>query len=254
VAVVTRADEAGEPLGMGLAARGFHVLHLPVMRIESAADSQGLTSAVRRLSDFDWVVVASANGARALGEALQREGLAWLAGEGAPRVCAVGPATAGALEEEGIPVALVPARFVAEGVLESMDRQGGLAGLRILIPRPPEARDVLTAGFRERGAVVEEVEAYRNVPDPEGLRALRAVVGGGEVDLLTLTSGSAARRVAEAMGGLTVECRVAAIGPATAEAAREVGLPVDAVADPHTVEGLLQVCTNLFAPGAPRED
>ena len=64
----------------------------------------------------------------------------------------------------------------------------------------------------------------------------------GEVDAVTFTSSSTVRNLAalldgdlEALRGAVVAC----IGPATAEAAREAGLPPDVVAEEASVDGLV---------------
>lgn len=248
---VTRPASDDERLGSLLRGMGARVIHTPAIRILPAEDPGPLRRAVWELEGFDWLVVASGNAARALGRALVDTGRTWPdAGGDAPRVCAVGPATAGVLAEEGIDVDLIPERFVAEGILQAMEREGHLEGMRVLVPRAPGGRDVLPEGLRLRGAEVVEVEAYRNVPDEEGLELLREWHALGRLDAIALTAGSAARRVQEVVGRDPGRVRIVAIGPATAGAAAEVGLPVHAVADPYTAEGLSLACVEALR-GAP---
>jgi uroporphyrinogen-III synthase len=249
---ITRPAADDERLGSLLQDLGARVVHTPAIRILPAADPGPLRRAMWELEGFDWVVVASGNGARALARALVDVGRSWPpAGDDAPRVCAVGPATAAILEDEGLPVDLIPDRFVAEGILQSMEREGHLEGMRVLVPRAPGGRDVLPDGLRRRGAEVVEVEAYRNVPDEEGLALLREWHTLDRLDAVALTAGSAARRVQEVLGRDPGRVRIAAIGPATAGAAAEVGLPVHAVADPYTAEGLARACVEALTEGPP---
>src|SRR3972149_1868866 len=83
-------------------------------------------------------------------------------GSNALRVAPMGPATAAALQEVGLHPDLVPDEYRAEAILEALDRD--LSGMRFLIPRAAEAREVLPAGLRERGAQGEGVPVYRTVP------------------------------------------------------------------------------------------
>ena len=69
------------------------------------------------------------------------------------------------------------------------------------------------------------------------------------MDATTLLSGSAARRVAQA---ISVEERwklgkVAVIGPSTRFAAEEAGLTVHCEANPHTAEGLVRAVLQQLA-------
>lgn len=244
---VTRPAGEDDRLVEILEARGVRVLSTPALRIVPVPDPNPLRRAAAGLTGFHWVVVSSVNGARALGAAVREALGRWPAESPPPRVCAVGPATAVALEKEGIPVHLVPERFVGEGILDAMDAEGPLSGCAILLPRPAEGRDLLPRELARRGARVVEVEAYRNEPDSAGLALLAEEVRRGRVAVVALTAGSAARRVHRALGGAPPGVRFAAIGPATARVARELGLPVDAVAEPHTAEGLAEACLRLLA-------
>jgi len=242
----TRGRGGGSELALLLEQAGAVVLKVPAMRIVGPVGGEALAAAAAGLEGFDWVILSSGNGARALVEACGRGGKMVGRGGPRPRVCAVGPATRVVLEEEGWPVDLVPEDFLAEGILAALDAEGGVRGQRLLLPRPIDAPDLLPAGLRIRGAEVVEVEAYRNVPDPEGMERLRRAVRGDEVDLITLTAASSARRVAEVLGGDAGRARIVAMGPSTASAAAGAGLPVAAVADPHTLEGLVLACARAL--------
>jgi uroporphyrinogen-III synthase len=57
--------------------------------------------------------------------------------------------------------------------------------------------------------------------------------------VVTFTSSSTVTRFLDAAGAASVPPVVAAIGPITAETAREAGLTVDVEADVHTIDGLV---------------
>ena len=66
-------------------------------------------------------------------------------------------------------------------------------------------------------------------------------------DLLTFTSGSTVRNFAGAVGQPLPQTPTICIGPATAETARDIGFNVVGVADPHTIEGLVEAASSHFA-------
>ena len=88
--------------------------------------------------------------------------------------------------------------------------------------------------------------------------------GGGQpvalrdrrVDAITFSSASTVRHVVEGLGSagvglerLPVETRprIVCIGPVSAAAARECGLPVDGIADPSDDDGLIAALIRCFA-------
>ena len=120
---------------------------LPVIAIVPPDDGgAALGEAVGRLSDYDWVVVTSANGVRALLGALGD--LRALAGV---RIAAIGPATADALRAYGLRADLVPKAFTSTAILAAMTEQG-IAGQRLLLLRADIAPSDLVDGLRQAGA------------------------------------------------------------------------------------------------------
>jgi uroporphyrinogen-III synthase len=106
----------------------------------------------------------------------------------------------------------------------------------VLLAQAADARPVVAVGLRAAGWDVEEVEAYRTVPARPSRDLLAAARGA---DAITFTASSTVRAYLDAAGPDAVPPVVVCIGPVTAATARDAGLPVTAVADPHTVDGLL---------------
>lgn len=238
VLVTRAAGQAGE-LSARLRAAGAEPVELPVIRIAPPDDLGPLDAAVRRLASYDWVIFTSANGVDALFariDALSLDSRAF----GGARVAVIGPATAERLRARGVRADYMPARFIAEALLEGLVARG-VAGARVLLPRAERAREVLPAGLRAAGATVDVVAAYRTVLPDEPAPGLEALAAGA-IDVVTLTSSSTARHlVALARGRVDLinRARVACIGPITAATARELGLRVDVVAEEHSIPGLV---------------
>jgi uroporphyrinogen III methyltransferase/synthase len=152
--------------------------------------------------------------------------------------------------------ALVPSEFRAEGLLAALGDED-VRGRRFLLPRAAGARAILPESLRARGAVVDEVIAYRAVTPPDAdVAALREALAGGAVDALTFTSSSTVRNFVAMLGAADVarlvrggRPAVACIGPVTADTARELGLPVDIVADEYTVPALARALARHFCNG-----
>ena len=238
---VTRPRHQAASLIEELERLGGEALACPTIRISEREGEGGLEEALANLATYDWIVFTSANGVKVFWEALGAEPL-----PRELRVAAIGPATARALEARGVSLELVPEEYVAEAVAEVMSSTAGIAGARVLLPRAAGARKVLPERLQEAGAEVDEVALYDSVADEEGIARLREAVRKGEVDMLTFTAASTVRHYVEVAGPEVGEALVAVIGPITAVAARDLGLPVHVEAEEYTVEGLLKAITNYY--------
>lgn len=219
---------------------GAAVIEYPTIAIEPPADTGALRRALRSLEDYDWALFTSVNGVRHVLSTLETLEVAPRALAGV-RVAAIGPATADALRAAGIEVEAVPGEYRAEALVEAVrDAADPLAGRRILLARAAEAREVLPDRLREGGARVDEVAAYRTVLGRPDVDDLPDRMRRGEVDWLTFTASSTVRNFVDLAGREVGSARVAAIGPVTAATARELDLPVHAVAEEYTVPGLVR--------------
>jgi uroporphyrinogen III methyltransferase/synthase len=251
--VVTRPRGQSEALVSALAEAGAAVVVLPVIAVPAAADDQALTEAAGRVGEYDWVVFTSANAVERF-VPLLRDGRS-LAGV---RLAAVGPATTTALAERHLVADLVPAVATAAGLVEAMPGASGPpeapAVGRVLFPRAADARDVLAPGLRAKGWVVDEVEAYRTVTaGPADGATADALAAAIAADAVTFSSPSTVTHFLALAGG-KVPPLVACIGPVTAEAARQAGLVVDAVAAEPTPAGLVDALAAAAARRLPPPD
>ncbi len=240
--LVTRAEEQAAGFCQRLGALGAEAIEYPTIRLAPPADLAPLSGAIERLASYDWVIFTSANGVSALWNhwasiGSPQAGIFWP--QGSVRVAAIGPATAGALLDRGVKPAFVPAEFIAERVAEGL---GDVAGQQILLPRADIARPALAILLRERGALVDEVTAYRTVPAvptgplPEGLDCIAFTSSSTVRCFVTLTQGTP----------LLPSTKVACIGPITSQTAREMGLRVDVVARQYDVDGLIQAIVEVY--------
>jgi uroporphyrinogen III methyltransferase/synthase len=240
--VVTRAREQASELRARLVALGADVLELPAIRVEPVEFT------VPDLDGYAWLVCTSANGVAAFFDGLAARGLDARA-LGQTRVAAIGPGTAAAFTERGITPDLVPERYVAESLVEAFPPPEA-PGDRVLLARAAVARDVLPEGLGSRGYSVEVLPVYRTVraePDPAALEAVRA----GAIDAITFTSSSTVDNFCDLVGKVPEpQPVVVSIGPITSESARARGLRVDAEAEEHTIDGLVERILGTLSDGA----
>jgi uroporphyrinogen III methyltransferase/synthase len=230
--LVTRPREQAGELVAALREAGAEARVLPMIRVEPAGDAAQVAAVLGSLDEYDAVLFGSANAVRELVRRAAVLGVP-LSGRRVRYLC-VGPATARAAEDAGLPVAALPeARFDAEGLFDALAALLPVAGRRFLLPRAEGGRRTLAERITAAGGRAEALVLYRSVAPDRDPAPLRAALAAGEFDTLSFASPSAARNFAALLDEEAREavrrCVVAAIGPVTAEALAEEGLPPDVV-------------------------
>jgi uroporphyrinogen III methyltransferase/synthase len=249
--VVTRSRTQASELTDRLADLGAEVLEFPTIKIVDPESWAPLDDAIRNLDVYHWLVFTSVNGVDKFFERL-REGRRDARALSKARIAAIGPATAARCADHGITPDYVPSEYRAEGVLEGFCERGVGEGVRVLIPRALEAREVLPDTLRDRGAIVDVVTAYRTVLGA-GETSVLERLSEGTIDVVTFTSSSTVKNFVQLAEGMDVaacmkDVLVASIGPITSETAEGLGLKVGVEAKEFTIPGLVQaVCDHYEA-------
>jgi uroporphyrinogen III methyltransferase/synthase len=124
---------------------------------------------------------------------------------------------------------------MGESLVEAFPGPDGGSG-RVLLARAAVARDVVPDGLRVAGWDLDVVDVYQTVAAELDDEQLAQVAGA---DLVTFTSSSTVTNFCAAVGPAARPPLVVSIGPITSATARSRGLTVDAEADPHTIDGLI---------------
>ncbi len=241
--VVTRAKNQAPELADRLEAAGADAIHYPVIEIAEPEDGAAVHRAYDALRSYDWLVLTSVNGASRFLTGLIESGhdIRELAGV---RIAAIGPATAKQIATFGLRVTAQPADYRAEALVDAL---GEVEGQRILIARAAIAREILPVELRARGAVVDVLVVYRtllpaNITQPESL---------GPFDMITFTSASTVANFDRLCGHdarhAVAGRAVAAIGPITAAALREIGIEPDVIPARYTIDDLALAIVDHFA-------
>jgi len=250
--VVTRAREQASDFVACLTELGAECVEFPTIDVIPPKSWRDLDRAIGNLESYQWLVFTSVNGVKYFFDRLEASGQDARNLKGI-RIAAIGPKTAEAIREKGVNPDLIPAEYRAEAVVEAF-RKHGVKGLRILLPRAAEAREVLPLELEKMGATVEVVEAYRTVK-PEGSKnQIKAMLEKGDIHMVTFTSSSTVNNFMEMfkaegdqllnwMEKVTVAC----IGPVTAKTAEERSLTVRITPSDYTIESLAKAIVDWFA-------
>jgi uroporphyrinogen-III synthase len=246
--LVGRARQQASTLSIGLQALGAEVIEIPFIEIRPPRSYEPIDAALKRISEYDWLILTSVNGVEALAARMRQleikpNQISHL------NIATIGPSTRKATEEMGLKVSLVPPKYVAESVVESL--RGKVEGRRVLLVRAAVARDVIPRELQQMGAIVEVVEGYQTVVPDSSQKKLQAVMADikRKPQVVPFTSSSTVRNFVELLGGrrrpphttqnnLLDGVRLASIGPITSATLREFGLPVHVEAEEYTIAGL----------------
>ena len=214
--------------------RGAVVVHLPLIAERDPDDGgAALRSALDNLGRHDWLVVTSVAGAERVGDAAREHP--------SIRLAAVGAATADRLSRlAGRPIDVVPRRQLGSELAREL-QAAAPQPTRFLLALADRADQHLPNALAAAGHDVTVVTAYRTVLTPPACGSIPAA------DALLLTSGSTALSWVEGLRNGPSDASAAdptpsivvAIGPRTADVATSAGLSVAAVAEDHSLAGLV---------------
>jgi uroporphyrinogen III methyltransferase / synthase len=248
--LVTRARTQAKPLVEAIEALGGEVVEFPTIEIRPPDSYGPLDRAIEQIKIYDWLIFTSANGVECFLARFKKleKNLSDLA---VIEIAAIGPETAKRLEAAGIPAGLIPQRYQAEGILETLAGKT-LRGKKVLIPRAAKARDILPETLRRQGAQVDVVVAYQTVLPQVDVPALCRVLNEGGIDMITFTSSSTASNFAALLCGqdlsrLLARVAIACIGPITQKTVEDLGLRADVVAAEFTIPGLVSAIADYFS-------
>lgn len=248
--VVTRAVEQSEQLVEALREQGAVPVLLPIVAFGPPEDPSLLDEAIRQLRRYDWMFLTSQNALRALEERCQFLKVSMAEAVSEVRIAAVGPATAEAVENVGLPVAYVATRHQGSALAEELAER--VRGKRVLLPRSDRANPELVERLRRSGAHVVEVCAYRTIrSDKTDSAAAKAVAEEG-AEAVLFFSPSAVHHLQELLGSekfleWSRRSVFAAIGPVTEGALRKVHVDRVILARDTTVPAVLQALSDYFA-------
>jgi uroporphyrinogen III methyltransferase/synthase len=216
--LVTRARDQASALTALLEEAGARVIESPLIAISPLPLDKKGRGFLRRFSEYDGLLVTSANGAKILAGHLK--------GRACPPVYAVGAKTAAGLRAEGVAVYRTAEQFQSEGLVKVLGHD--FRGKRFLFARAREGRDLIQTSLLHRGARVDLWPLYETRPLALTSDAQKALFSG-EVDAVTFTSSST---VASFLKNVTPRerrrifsrARAVSIGPITSQALRAGGI------------------------------
>ena len=244
--LVTRTRHQASELALSLEAAGAEPILIPTIELAPPASFCALDAALASLRSFDWVLFTSANAVQAFATRARTQGIPL----NPKHIAVIGPATARAVAELGLPVDLIPPQFVAESLADALTPLA--PGAAMLLVRAEQARDLLPERLTAAGATLTIATAYRNLVPRGSITALQTLFADPErhPDAITFTSSSTATNLFSLLeaAAITLPAQIAraSIGPITSQTLRDLGHPPTLEAAEPTIASLCQALIQYF--------
>ena len=241
--LLTRPIDGIEEFQRKLEFEGAEVIAQPLIQLTLKADQSEMDVALEKLETYEWLVFTSPAAVKFFFEKIQQKGMKMYFYPDL-KIATVGEKTKMKLEQLGYRTNFVPIQFTAEVLAENLP---DVEEKNILIPASSLSKQDYIQAFQNRGANPHQIVLYENlnrdlsVEEQEKIKA-------EPLDYLTFTSGSAIKAFNEYFGNPLEHfssAKVICIGPSTSKVAQELNWKVDAIADPHTVEGMIAAMKKL---------
>jgi uroporphyrinogen III methyltransferase / synthase len=225
--VITRSTAQSEVLAQELSARGAIAVVLPLVSFAEPDDFSPLDAAIAEIQRFDWMILTSAQAVRAVVKRSEALKLGLIRSESKLRIACVGPVTAEAARQGGLPVEYIAETHTGAALAEELGNR--LHGASVLLPRSDRANPDLPPALKRHGAQVSEVIAYHTQRPSAVDERYSKQIADGAADAVLFFSPSAVQHFAEMFGGeqlqaLQDKLAIAAVGPVTANALRDAGV------------------------------
>ncbi|CAN5474546.1 hypothetical protein BH10ACI4_BH10ACI4_26730 [soil metagenome] len=250
--LITRTRHQASTLASELELRGAVPILIPTIEIAPPDSFSVLDAALAAIRSYDWLIFTSANAVEAFHRRAQFHHLTAIP----RRIAVIGPATARAVEAIGLQVDLIPPRYIAESLAQtliekSFKTSGEETAPNLLLIRAEQARDILPATLTAAGARLTIADAYRNQVPSEAIPALQALFAQQTPpEAITFTSASTATNLFNLLeaADLTLPPGIvlASIGPITSNALRELGHIATIEATEPTIPALVQALETYF--------
>ncbi|EES92365.1 uroporphyrinogen-III synthase [Clostridium sp. K25] len=239
--VVTRSRVQSSNLVEKIIDLGGNPIEIPTIKIEEIVNNVELDNGIKNINEFNYLIFTSRNAVkiffkRLFGLNFDSRNLRNL------KIVCIGTGTADELKKYGIIPDILPKKFIAESIIESL-KEVVKKDDRVFIPRSSEARTYLVEELNKL-CHVTEVKIYNTIKDSGKKDEIVNLLNNRNIDYITFTSSSTVKNFIEVIGKENVEKlkneKLVSIGPITSKTIEDFGLKVYNEAKEYTIEGIIK--------------
>jgi uroporphyrinogen-III synthase len=241
--VVTRPREQAADWRTRLEALGAAVVELPLIQVTKHYDKTSLVEIFAELTQYEWLIFTSANGARFFFEEFHK-GFDDIRCLGLVRIACVGEATAEVVRGQHLRVELQPKKANAEELAQALLERETIDSAKILVVTGNLNRDTLVDRLHDARAIVDRLPIYRTEETDLAADPVAGEFREKGADAILFASPSAAQSFFDQAAALKLGPRarrplVGSIGSTTTAAMKQLGLPVDFEAERSDLDSLV---------------
>ncbi|WP_415907469.1 uroporphyrinogen-III synthase [Oleiharenicola sp. Vm1] len=229
--VLTRPREQCAEWRAQLEAQGAEVIELPLIQVTKHYDKQTLVEVFAELTQYEWIVFTSANGARFFFEEFLK-GFEDIRALGLVRIAVVGEATADVVRGYHLRVELQPKKANAEELAQAMIERESIDSAKVLVVTGNLNRDTLVEKLHEARAIVDTLPIYKTEETDLAQNPVAGDFRAKGADAILFASPSAAQSFFDQAAALKLGAKArrplaGSIGATTTATMKQLGLPVD---------------------------
>ena len=248
--VITRTIEQSRESASALTSLGANVIIVPTLDIVPPSDWSKFDSVVSHPEKIDFIIFTSVHAVQMFSKRCKEIGA--LINYNRTKVVAVGNKTSSYCHKNNISVNIIPDKFSAEGVIESLSKYN-LKNKVVFIPRSAIGREELPLGLKDLGAIIKSVPVYNvAIPSGDNVQSSLQQLSSNKVDLFVFTSPSTFEnflQIADVKNPFQYfgKFDIAAIGPTTKEAIESRKVKVKILPDEFTINGLTKKIVEYYS-------
>jgi len=180
---------------------------------------------------FDWIIFTSGIAVKCFFEVVSSKKIN-------SKIAAVGTHTKAAIELLGLKVDFIPSAATAQKLAKEIPVK---KNEKILIPRSKIANDTILEIFKKKEVKITTIATYDNTPVAYSKEEIEEVLQT-PIDVITFTSGSTVDSFMDLIRKHKIKLgsiKKVSIGPSTTAAAEKRHLTIDATAEIHNLDGLI---------------
>ena len=248
--VITRTIEQSRESASALTSLGANVIIVPTLDIVPPSDWSKFDSVVSHPEKIDFIIFTSVHAVQMFSKRCKEIGA--LINYNRTKVVAVGNKTSSYCHKNNISVNIIPDKFSAEGVIESLSKYN-LKNKVVFIPRSAIGREELPLGLKDLAAIIKSVPVYNvAIPSGDNVQSSLQQLSSNKVDLFVFTSPSTFEnflQIADVKNPFQYfgKFDIAAIGPTTKEAIESRKVKVKILPDEFTINGLTKKIVEYYS-------